>query len=84
MNIFDQLLTQPIFNLLALIYNFVGDFGISIIILTVLVRFLLWPLVKKQLHQTKLMRNIKPELKKIKKKANGNRMMESQMMKKEI
>lgn len=80
MNIFDQLLTQPIFNLLALIYNFVGDFGISIIILTVLIRFLLWPLVKKQLHQTKLMRNIQPELKKIKKKANGNRMIESQMM----
>ena len=80
MNIFDQLLTQPIFNLLALIYNFVGDFGISIIILTVMIRFLLWPLVKKQLHQTKLMRNIQPELKKIKKKAKGNRMLESQMM----
>lgn len=80
MNIFDRLLTQPIFNLLALIYNFVADFGIAIIILTILIRMILWPLVKKQLHQTKLMRKIQPELKKIKKQAKGNRMVESQMM----
>lgn len=80
MSIFDRLLTQPIFNLLALIYNFIGDFGVAIIILTVLVRIILWPLVKKQLHQTKLMRSIQPELKRIKKQANGNRMLESTMM----
>ncbi|MDR1969874.1 MAG: YidC/Oxa1 family membrane protein insertase [Candidatus Nomurabacteria bacterium] len=80
MNIFDRLLTQPIFNVLALIYNFVMDFGVAIIILTILIRFILWPLVKKQLHQTKLMRSIQPELKKIKKQAKGNRMLESQMM----
>ena len=80
MSLFDRILTQPIFNLLAFIYNFVADFGIAIIILTILVRLLLWPLVKKQLHQTKLMRAIQPELKKIKKQANGNRMVESQLM----
>lgn len=80
MSIFDRLLTQPIFNLLALIYNFVADFGVAIIILTILVRLALWPLVKKQLHQTKLMRSIQPELKQIKKKAKGDRMVESQMM----
>ena len=80
MNIFDRLLTQPIFNLLALIYNFVGDFGVAIIILTIIVRIILWPLVKKQLHQTKLMRSIQPELKRIKKEAKGNKMAESTMM----
>ncbi|MCL2037476.1 YidC/Oxa1 family membrane protein insertase [Candidatus Saccharibacteria bacterium] len=80
MNIFDRLLTQPILNLLSMIYNFVGDFGVAIIILTIIVRFMLWPLVKKQLHQTKLMRKIQPELKKIKKQAKGNRMLESQLM----
>ncbi len=80
MSIFDRLLTQPIFNLLALIYNFVADFGVAIIIMTILVRLALWPLVKKQLHQTKLMRAIQPELKQIKKKTKGNRMLESQLM----
>jgi len=80
MNIFDRLLTQPILNVLALIYGVIGDFGVAIIILTILIRFLLWPLVKKQLHQTKLMRSIQPDLKRIKKQASGNRMLESQMM----
>lgn len=71
---------RPIFNLLALLYNFIGDFGVAIIILAVIVRLALWPLVKKQLHQTKLMRSIQPDLKKIKQKTKGNRMLESQMM----
>ncbi|MFZ2560172.1 MAG: YidC/Oxa1 family membrane protein insertase [Candidatus Nanoperiomorbaceae bacterium] len=80
MNVFDLILTQPIFNLLAFIYAFVGDFGIAIIILTIIVRLILWPLVKKQLHQTKVMRQIQPELRRIKKRANGDRMLESQLM----
>ena len=80
MSLFDRVLTQPIFNLLAFIYNFVADFGLAIIIVVVIVRLLLWPLVKKQLYQTKVMRDIQPELKRIKAKANGNRMLESTMM----
>lgn len=80
MSWFDLILTQPIFNLLAFIYAFVADFGVAIIILTVIVRMILWPLVKKQLHQTKLMRKLQPELKRIKKQANGDQMLESQMM----
>lgn len=80
MSLFDRILTQPILNLLSFIYSFIGDFGVAIIILTVIVRLILWPLVKKQLHQTKIMRAIQPELKRIKKKSNGNRMLESQMM----
>ncbi len=80
MNIFDVLIVQPIFNFLLFIYNYIGDFGIAIILLTIVIRLLLWPLVKKQLRQTKLMRKIQPELKKIKAKAKGNKQLESQMM----
>lgn len=82
MNIFDLLIVQPIFNVLMVIYGLIpgGDFGISVIIFTVLVRLLMWPLVKKQLHQTKVMRAIQPELKKIKAKAKGNKQLEAQLM----
>jgi len=80
MNIFDLLIVQPIFNLLIFIYNFVGDFGIAIICLTIIIRFILLPLVRRQLRQTKLMREIQPELKRIKKQAKGDKMVESQMM----
>ena len=82
MNIFDILIVQPIFNLLIGLYSIVpgGDFGISLIIFTVLVRFALFPIVKKQLHQTQMMRKLQPELKKIKARAKGNRQMESMQM----
>ena len=70
MNIFDLLIVQPIFNLLAIIYGLLpgSDFGIALIIFTVLVRLAMWPLIKKQLHQTKIQRELQPELKKIKQK----------------
>lgn len=80
MNIFDILVVQPIFNILLIIYSVIGDFGISIIVFTILVRLALWPLIKKQLHQTKLMRKVQPELKKIKKQTKGNKQLEAQMM----
>lgn len=79
---FDTLIVQPLFNLLVLIYALLPwhNFGLSIIIFTVVIRLLLWPLVKKQLHHTKEMRKMQPELKRIKKAAGGDRQKESVML----
>ncbi|CAN5128697.1 YidC family membrane integrase SpoIIIJ [soil metagenome] len=79
---FTTFIVQPIFNLLVLIYALLPghNFGLSIIIFTVVVRMALWPLVKKQLHQVKIMRSLQPELKEIKKKAKGNKQQESVML----
>ena len=52
----------------------------ALILFTILIRILMWPLVKKQLHQTKLMRKLQPELQRIKKKTAGNKQLEAQMM----
>lgn len=82
MNIFDTLIVQPIFNLLIGLYSIIpgGDFGISLIIFTILVRLALYPLVKKQLHQTKIMRKLQPELAKIKAETKGNKQLEGARM----
>jgi len=81
-NIFDTIVVQPIFNLLLGLYSLIpgGDFGVALIIFTVLVRLLLWPLVKKQLHQVKAMQKLQPELVKIKKETKGNKQLESTRM----
>ncbi len=73
----DMIVVRPIVNILFVIFNFVHDFGLAIIILTVLVKFLMWPLMKRQLNQTKLIRKLQPELTKIKKNCNGNKQLES-------
>lgn len=78
---FTTFIAQPIFNLLVAIYALLPghNLGLAIIIFTIIIRLLLWPLVKKQLHQTKIMRRVQPELKKIKAKTKGNRQLEAQM-----
>lgn len=76
----DFIIVRPIVNILFVIYNIVGDFGIAIIIFTILVKILMWPLVKRQFYQTKLMRKIQPELAEIKKNCKGNRQLESLQM----
>lgn len=79
---FQTFVVQPIFNLLVFIYSIVPghNFGIALIVFTVVVRLCMWPLVKKQLHQTKITRALQPELKRIKKEAAGDRQKESVMM----
>ena len=79
---FDTIVVQPIFNLLFGIYSLIpgGDFGIALVIFTILVRLLMWPLVKKQLHQVKAMRKLQPELVQIKKETKGDKRLESMRM----
>ena len=79
---FQTLIVQPIFNLLVLIYALLPghNFGLALIIFTIIVRLLMWPLVKKQLHHAKAMRKLQPELKRIKKEAAGDRQKESMMV----
>ena len=81
-SLFNTLIVDPIFNLLVLIYGLLPghNFGLSIILFTIIVRLLMWPLVKKQLHQAKAMRGLQPEIKRIKKAAAGNKQQESTML----
>lgn len=79
---FTDLIVRPIFNLLVAIYALIPghNFGLAIIIFTIIVRLLLWPLVRKQLHQAKLMRQLQPEIRKIKAATKGNRQKEMMMV----
>lgn len=74
--IFHELIFRPIFNLLLALYSLVGDFGVAIILFTIIVKLLLFPLLKSQTLQMKRMQDVQPELKKIKQKAKGNKQLE--------
>lgn len=79
---FTTFLVQPIINLLVLIYALIPghNFGLAIILFTILIRLLMWPLVKKQLNHAKAMRELQPEIKKIKQVAKGDRKKESMLI----
>jgi YidC/Oxa1 family membrane protein insertase len=78
---FTTIIVQPIINLLVLIYALIPghNFGLAIILFTILVRLLMWPLVKKQLHHAKAIRGLQPELKKIKAASKGDRQKEQRL-----
>lgn len=82
MDPFQLIIVQPIFNLLLGLYSIIPghDFGIAVILFTIIIRFALWPLVVRQLHQVKAMRRLQPELARIKKASKGNKQLESRQM----
>ncbi len=59
-------------NLLKGITNIVGNYGVAIIILTIMMRILIFPLTLKQEKSMKKMREIQPELDKLKEKYKDN------------
>ena len=66
--IFNLIFTFPIFNALMLLYHLFGDFALSIIVLTVIIRLILVPLTLQSLKSTKAMQKLQPEITKIRKK----------------
>lgn len=73
----DITIVCPIANILFIIYDLIGDFGLAIILFTALVKLCMFPLTKRQLYQTRLMKKIQPELAEIRKRCNGNKQLES-------
>ena len=74
MNIFNVILVNPITNILVAIYQglvFVHipyPLGFSIILLTLAIRFLLWPFTHSQIRTSKKMQTLNPHLKRLKEK----------------
>ncbi len=70
MEIFFTLFYQPIFNLLIFLYTLIPlhDLGIAILLLTLIIRLLLYPLNIKAIKSQKDLQTIQPEIEKIKEK----------------
>lgn len=68
MNIFDTLIYQPLFNVLAILYQWLGDFGLAVIALTVLIRLLLYPLAAEAIRVQKITARLQPKMKEIQEK----------------
>jgi YidC/Oxa1 family membrane protein insertase len=61
-------ITKPIFMLLQWIYKVFGNFGIAIMTLTLIIKFLLFPLTKKSVVSMAKMKKLQPRIDAIKEK----------------
>lgn len=67
-NLHSTILVNPIFNLLALVFQATGSLGWSIIGLTIIVKALSIPVILPSLKSAKKQRDLQPQLNKLKKK----------------
>jgi YidC/Oxa1 family membrane protein insertase len=73
-------LTKPLFWLLELIKSFIGNFGLAILIVTVIVKLLFFPLQNKSYESMSKMKKLQPEMERIKKTHPDDRMKQQQEM----
>jgi YidC/Oxa1 family membrane protein insertase len=65
--VFD-LIAKPLLVTLKFFYKFVGNYGLSIIFLTIIIKILFWPLTQKSFKSMKDMQKLQPEMAKLKEK----------------
>ena len=82
-DIWNIAILQPTLNgLIALSQLLWGNFGLAIIVLTIVVRIVLMPLTFRQTQSTKAMQSLQPKLQEIQKKyARNQQKMQEEMMK---
>lgn len=80
--LFHEVLYRPILNFLIILQNIIPghDFGLSIIILTGLIRLVLWPLASQSIKSQKALQAIQPELNALKEKYKDDKVKQSQAM----
>ena len=73
--IFNDLLYYPLFNLMVFFYNIIpgNDIGIAIIMLTLLVRFVLYPINTKAIKSQKQLQKIQPKMKEVQAKYKNDK-----------
>lgn len=80
--IFDSIIYNPLYNLLIFVYNVVPfhDFGVAIIIVTLVIKFVLIPLSKKQIESQKKMNELQPKIKEIQEKYKNDKEQQSKAL----
>lgn len=72
---YNLILYQPLLNALILLYQYLpgNDFGIAIILLTIFIRILLYPLIVKSLRSQKILAELQPKILEIQTKYKEDR-----------
>jgi len=76
--LFHIILYQPIFNFFVGLYNFIPDVGIVILIITILIKIILYPLTNMSIRAQKSLTDLQPKMEALKKLHKDNQQMLAQ------
>ena len=73
-------ITRPMFDLLQFLYGILGNFGLAILSVTVLVKAIFFPLANRSYASMAAMRRVQPEMKSIQERFKDDRAAQQQAM----
>lgn len=81
-NAFNVILYQPLFNALIILYEYLPghDFGIAVVVLTILIRLILYPVMIQSIKSQKQLQEIQPKIQEIQRKYKDNKEKQSRAM----
>jgi YidC/Oxa1 family membrane protein insertase len=68
-----DLLAKPLLHVLVFFYGFLKNYGLAIILLTVIIKLLFWPLTHKSYASMKAMQKLQPEMQKLREKFKNDK-----------
>lgn len=71
-------LTRPVFAFLQFLYQHIGNFGVAILLLTVAVRLIMFPLANKQYESMTKMKKVQPAMEELRKKYKDDQVKQQQ------
>ena len=79
---FNIILYQPLFNALVFLYQFLPgkDFGIAVIVLTIIIRIILYPLMLKSIKSQKMLSELQPKIQEIQQKYKNDKERQAKEM----
>jgi YidC/Oxa1 family membrane protein insertase len=82
LSFFHTIIYQPLYNILILLYDIVPgkDFGIAIILITVLLRTLLIPMYRKQIESQQKLQELQPKIKALQEKTKDNKEQQTKQL----
>ena len=69
---------RPIFNLLVWLFEHIGNFGVAIICLTLIVRAIMFPIAQKQFKSMAAMRKLQPKMKALQERFKDDKQRQQQ------
>lgn len=73
-------LTKPMFYLLTFLYGILGNFGLAILAVTVIIKAIFFPLANRSYASMAAMRRVQPEMKRIQEQMKDDRAAQQQAM----
>jgi len=68
-----DIIAKPLLLSLKFFYKYIGNYGLAIILITIIIKILFWPLANKSFKSMKGMQNIQPEIAKLKEQYKDNK-----------